>query len=182
MPHDRGRSCIAALLVLLAICGDGQCNPPEPQATFVLKQGWVKFAVRKDGRPVGNVTIEIIDENGVRVASGDTGPESETEFPLPPGASFVVEIKVGDRTADPIRLFKSGRNVEPGRVLLSYGLRPCCRSIKTRDEATVGTPIETPTVPSEEPTRWHLLVPVFAGVLIAGLVAFVFWRRPPWRK
>jgi hypothetical protein len=78
MPHYRGHSCFAVLLVLLAICRDGHCNPAEPQATFLLKDGWVEFALRKDGRPVGSATILIMDEKGVKFAEGETGKEGQT--------------------------------------------------------------------------------------------------------
>jgi hypothetical protein len=178
MPHFRGLSCFVVPLLLLAICRDGHCNPAEPQATFSLKDGWVEFALRKDGRPVANATILIMDERGVKFGEGETGEEGQAAFPLPRGSSFVVEIKAGDRTADPIRLFKSEAGIEPARVLLSYGLRPCCRSIKSRGEAMiVGEQIETPPVPNEDPPPWHLLAPALAGVLIAGVVLSVLWRR-----
>jgi hypothetical protein len=50
----------------------------------------------------------------------------------------------------------------------------------------VGEQIETPPVPNEEPTPWHLLAPALAGVLIAGML--ILWRRygsavgTAWRK
>jgi hypothetical protein len=164
--------------VFLCLGGGAQGQPTEPQAAFTLKNGWVELALRKDGRPVANAAIQIIDEHGLNFGDGETGDEGRAAFPLPPGASFVVEIKAGDRTADPIRLFKCDAGVEPARVLLSYGLRPCCRSIKPAAEATsVAIPNETPSAANEEAMPWHFIVPVFAGVSVAAAVTLMVRRR-----
>jgi hypothetical protein len=178
MPDHRGFSGSVVLLLLLARGGDGHDNASEMHALFSFKDGWVEFSLRKDGRPFANATIQIIDEKGVKFGEGETGEEGETSFPLPSGSSFVVEIKAGQRTADPIRLFKSESGVEPARVLLSYGLRPCCRSIRSRgDVMIVGEKTETPLVPNEDPAFWQFLVPAFAGVVLAAVVAYVAWSR-----
>jgi hypothetical protein len=167
-----------AVLLTLANCGVGHGHPPEPQATFALKNGWVEVTLRKDGRPVANATIEITNQNGRNDGGGETDDEGFAAFPLPPGHSFIVEIKAGDRTADPIRLFKSDAGgVEPACVLLSYGLRPCCRSIKPPSQTlTADEPAETPPA-IEEPTSWHLVVPMCAGFSIAAVAMFMICRR-----
>jgi hypothetical protein len=167
---------LAVILVILGLGGDGICQQAEPQATFTLKNGWVEFALRKDGRPVANATIQVINEHGKNLGDGETGENGQTAFPLPPGASFVVvEIKAGERTADPIRLYKRDSSVEPARVLLSYGLRSCCRSIKPQGEVIiVSEPTETA---HEEPMPWHFAVPVIAGLSVAAAILFVVWRR-----
>jgi hypothetical protein len=165
----------SVLLAFLAI--GGGCHATEPQATFSLKNGWVEVALRKDGRPVANATIEILDQHGAKFGDGETGEEGLTAFPLPPGASFVVEIKAGDKTADPIRLFRNNSHIEPARVLLSYGLRPCCRSIKTPSDVPTNSE-QAETLPAiQEPTPWHLLVPMFAAVSIVALFLFMIYRR-----
>ena len=175
MPPFHRLTCFAVLLVIAAN-SDG--HPAEPQATFSVKKGWVEFALRKEGRPVADATLLILDDNGMKFGEGETAAEGETAFPLPPGASFLVEIKIGDRTADPIRLFRSEAGVEPACVLLSYGLRPCCRSIKSRGEVPiVDEQVETPPAPNDAPMPWHLLVPTFAGVSIAAVALFAVWRR-----
>ena len=169
---------LAVLFVLLASTGNASAHPTEPQATFQLKKGWVEVAIRQDGKPVASATFEIMDEKGVKYGDGETEKDGETAFPLPVGSSFVVEIKTEGRTADPIRLFKTDIGVEPARVLLSYGLRPCCRSIKSRGEgSTVEDESETPT-PTENPTHWLKLASVFAGVsIIVAVVLFLVFRR-----
>jgi hypothetical protein len=178
MSDNRVVACAVVLLAHLGICGDGHCQAAEPQAAFALKHGWVEFALRQDGRPVADAKIQIMDEKGVKFGEGETGAAGETAFPLPPGASFVVEIKAGERIADPIRLFKSAAGVEPVRVLLSYGLRPCCRSIKPRGDMTVAQEqIETKAESNEESIPWHWLAPVFAFVCLDAVVFFLVWRR-----
>jgi hypothetical protein len=169
---------LAVLLVLFASSGSAFAHPTEPQATFQLKKGWVEVAIRKDGKPLESATFEIMDEKGAKFGAGEIDAEGQTAFPLPHGASFIVEIKTGDRTADPIRLFKTDVGVEPARVLLSYGLRPCCRSIKSRgDMPSVEDETQTPA-PTEKPTPWLMLASVFAGVsIIVVTLLFVVLRR-----
>jgi hypothetical protein len=176
MQNHHRLSWLAALFALFF--GGGRCHATEPQADFVLKNGWVEFTLRQDGRPVAHATIQILNEQGKVYAEVEDIDEGRTSFPLPPGASFVVEIKAGDRTADPIRIFKNGSSVEPARVLLSYGLRPCCRSIKPQGDAIiVGDPTDAPSAAAEEAIPWHFLVPVFAGLSISAAVIFMMWRR-----
>jgi len=164
-------------VVLLTLNGESHGHPPEPCATFALKNGRVEFALHKNGRPVANATIQIIDEKGAKFGDGDTGAEGQTAFPLPPGSSFVVEIKAGERTADPIRLFKSTTGVEPARVLLSYGLRPCCRSIKSaRSTVVVANETEAPAA-EEHSTFGRLWAPAVVGVLVFAIGMFLLWRR-----
>jgi hypothetical protein len=125
---------------------------------FVLKRGWVAFTLQQNGQPVPDASVLVIDEGGRQFAEGETGAEGRGEFPLPPGQSFLVEFKVGSRRADPIRLQRSGdgKRVEPANVLLSFGLRPCCRVVSRREQ------VETP---EPSPATSHL-VPVWLQGII----------------
>jgi hypothetical protein len=150
----------------------------EPQVAFTLKKGWVEFAVRRDGKPVADALIHVIDERGNQFAEGETGPDGDAAFPAPPGASFIVEIKTGERTADPIRLFKTAGGVEPARVLLSYGLRPCCRSISRGEPLIVGTPTEPGVAPEESTSVGPWLAGILGGLIAITLLCFAFgWRQ-----
>ena len=169
---------ISWLVFALMFVGIGsRCRASAPHATFAVKDGFVEVTLRQDGKPVANATIEITKQNGMKFGESvvDDGLAS---FFLPPGDSFVVEIKAGDRTADPIRLFKVESSVEPARVLLSYGLRPCCRSIKpANNEKMVGTEIEVPSTTMAESMPWPILVPGVASVLAAAAFWSLFRRR-----
>lgn len=167
-------------MALIAVLGPaGSIWAGEPQVTFALKAGWVDCSVRQDGKPIGGAVIQIQDERGAKFAEGETGPGGETAFPVPAGSSCIVEIKTGERTADPIRLIKTGGRVEPARVLLSYGLRPCCRSKLIKPEPIIaGNPIEAPVEPKES----NCLFAALATALLAAGIAIgqIWWLR--WRS
>src|SRR5581483_2280836 len=126
---------LARLGVLLLAIHAARAAAAEPQAVFVLKNGWVTLALQQDGRPLADAVVEITDERGTKFGEGQTGQDGRAEFPAPRGTSFLVEVKSQGRAADPIRLYKLDAGVAPGRVLLSYGLRPCCRFKAPRDVA-----------------------------------------------
>jgi len=126
--------------VLVPFSARAECHDAEPQASFALKKGWVEVTLRKNGKPLANAKVQVIDEAGKNFADGETGDDGQAAFPMPRGASFAVEIKAGEKTSDPIRLYKSDGGIAPARVLLSYGLRPCCRS-KGRDDTVTVAPI-----------------------------------------
>jgi hypothetical protein len=145
----------------------------EAQATFALKAGWVECSVRQDGKPVGGASLQILDERGVRFAEGETGPNGGTTFPFPAGSSCVVAIKTGKRSADPIRLLRTDCGVEPRRVLLSYGLQPCCRSKITRPEPIIiGFPLDLPSDANEIRILW---ITIAAALIAAGIVLGQIW-------
>jgi hypothetical protein len=133
----------------------------EARVKFAIKDGWVELLLQKDGAPVADALVKVIDEKGRDAATGETGDDGQAAFPMPAGSSLVVEIKIGDRLADPIRLYRTKAGVEPERVLLSYGLRPCCRGRAKSDPVIVGSATAPPDVPEEpSPWRWWWLVPV----------------------
>ena len=153
---------ISCLLILSLIAvGVAPCAAEEPRVAFKLKDGFVEFALRQDGKPIA-ATIDVIDEHGKKIAAGETGPEGESAFPLPGGASFTVEIKAEARTADPIRLYRTKNGIEPARVLLSYGLRPCCRGRAKSEPIIAGAPDEPPAQPEERSSApvWLLAMPI----------------------
>lgn len=114
----------------------------EPQATFAHEAGWIVLTLTHGEQPVGDALIQVYDEAGAMFASGETGANGRGQFPLPRGDSFLVEFKIGDRTADPIRITSTPNGPFPGEVLLSFGLAPCCRVPSggwAAPEATPGT-------------------------------------------
>jgi hypothetical protein len=100
----------------------------EPQVEFEVKDGWVEFVLTRDDKPVPDATVLVFDSGGNKFAEGETGAQGRGLFPLPPGAEFRVEFKVDGRNADMIRLAPVDGRVVPNRVLLSFGLAPCCRT------------------------------------------------------
>jgi len=66
-------------VVLLTLNGESHGHPPEPCATFALKNGRVEFALHKNGRPVANATIQIIDG---RVRNSATATPARKAKPL----------------------------------------------------------------------------------------------------
>ncbi len=167
-------------IMLLLTGGNVLVCAAEPQVTFALKAGWVDCSVRQDGKPIAGAVIQILDERGVKFAEGETGPGGETAFPMPAGSSCIVEIKTGERTADPIRLIKSDGGVEPARVLLSYGLRPLCRSKLIKPEPIIaGFPNEPPVEMKESN---NLLAALAAVLFAAGIViGQIWWLRRRFR-
>lgn len=121
------RFWIAAIVPLAILVFASPAAAREPQVTFVVKDGWVEMTVTQDDKPVADALIRVFSATGHKFAEGETGPGGRGEFPLPPGHSFRVEIKIGDRTADPILLTPIDDHVVPTNVLLSFGLAPCCR-------------------------------------------------------
>lgn len=169
----------SGLAMLLALGIATPVRAAEPRATFALQAGWVDLSVRQDGKPVAGAVIRILDERGMKFAEGETGALGETAFPMPPGASCTVEIKTGERTADPIRLVETGGGVEPARVLLSYGLRPCCRSVLVQAEPIiVGHPVEPPAEWKDSIYPWAVLGAALFGVVAAAAYLWLTRRCP----
>ena len=181
MPRShRDLLCLTGLALLAVSSLSALGRASEPQVTFALKAGWVDCSVRQDGKPVDGAVIQILDERGVKFAEGETGPGGETAFPMPTGSSCIVEIKTGERTADPIRLIKTDGGVEPARVLLSYGLRPCCRSKLIKPEPIIaGFPNEPPVETNES----NYLLAALATVLFAAgfVIGQIWWLRRRYR-
>jgi hypothetical protein len=121
------RFWIAAVVPLATLLFVSPVAAREPQIAFAVKDGWVEITVTHDDKPVADAQVRVITLSGHKFAEGETGPEGRGEFPLPPGTDFRVEIKVGDRNADPIRLTKIDDHVVPTNVLLSFGISPCCK-------------------------------------------------------
>jgi hypothetical protein len=167
----RARNVNLIAITLFAI--GSMASAHEPQAAFVLKGNWVECLVEQDGRPAANAALVILDAQGNKFADGETDDTGLAQFPAPAGSSFTVEIKTaGAKTADPIRIMRAGSRIEPARVLLSYGLRPCCRGLVNRDNSwkSAGPAIS----PSDRLLFW------FAGaaMVCAVLGVIVFVRMP----
>jgi hypothetical protein len=172
---------IAAVVLLATACRPAVAHAAEPQVAFVVADGWVEFALTQDGRPVAGAQVRVFAATGHRYADGETGPEGRGVFPLPPGPSFRVEIKLGDRTADPILLTPVGDHVVPTEVLLSFGLAPCCK-VPSRAGA-FGAGGADPGLPDRPETTGSLPVWVRAagGVAFTVLGVVILWasRRHP---
>lgn len=125
MAGSRFRIAAVALLTL-AFCAATRAG--EPQVAFALKGGWVKFTVTQDDKPVPDAVVRVFNAQGAEFAEGESGPSGRGQFPQPPDGMFRVEIKVQNRTADPIALTPVDGAIVPTNVLLSFGLAPCCRA------------------------------------------------------
>ncbi len=159
----------------LAVFLIARCAAEEPRVAFGLKDGWVELALKQAGKPAAG-SIKVLDERGREFAEGETGDEGQTAFPLPRGASFLLEIKTGPRTADPIRLFKTDAGLEPDRVLLSYGLRPCCRFLARSVTEPIEPPAESPPPSDALPDELWLGAGI-AGLFSAAVVLVMVQRR-----
>ena len=165
------------LALLLVAMTASVAAADEPRAAFALKDGWVELALQQDGKPVADASVQIIDDKGQPFGDGETGPSGQASFPAPRGASFTLEIKAAGRTSDPIRLYMMDQRLEPARVLLSYGLRPCCRFKSQSDTPTEPAPETTPTEPAPSLTKRVLLVAILGGVPLLAAIFFVQKRR-----
>jgi peroxiredoxin len=164
------------LALVLVFAGACCCQAREPDVSFQVKDGWVEFAVQQDGQPCSDVSIHVIDERGMSFARGETGGEGQGVFPLPPGPSFIIELKTGARTADLVCLRKIGDRLEPARLLLSYGLLPCCKS-PVRETATK-TSVEDASSPQQS-SDWLLFAAAILGLLCGmglGVRSLQAWR------
>ena len=170
-------SRFVVLIVGIVWFVDSVTSAAEPHAAFAIKNGWIECALCRDGKPVTDAVIQVLDEKGQNFAEGETGPDGQTAFPVPAGSSFTVEIKAGSRTADPIRLYKIDGGIEPGRVLLSYGLRACCRTKVLNDVKLAGVETEPAPPPSESQTSWMLWSIALAALLGLGLSGYLARRR-----
>lgn len=156
------------VLGLFLVIPGGPCRGAEPQIAFVVADGWVTFKLQQDGQPVAGARVRVLDAQGRQFAEGETGPEGRGLFPLPPGASLMVEVKLGERTADLIRLTRTDDSLVPTQVLLSFGLRPCCRGAKS---------LESPA-PEAHPLARAAWPAGLGGVLIViGTVLLLFEKK-----
>lgn len=175
----RSRACLQARNVsigcLIALLAIGDLFAHEPQAAFALKGGWVECKVEQDGRPLGNAGLVILDGHGNKFADGETDDSGLGQFPAPAGASFTLEIKTGTKTSDPIRLLKVGSRIEPATVLLSYGLRPCCRGLVNRDTSWKAAGKVAPS--GDELLYW-----IVGAVAVCALLGAVVFMRMPKRR
>lgn len=172
------RFWIAAVVLLATVVFVSPVAAGEPQVAFVVKDGWVEFTLAQDDKPVPDAQVRVFTTNGHKFAEGETGPGGRGEFPLPPGHSFRVEIKIGDRTADPILLTPIDDHVVPTNVLLSFGLAPCC---KLPSRGTFGTESRDQSQPASVLGSIPIWVQATGGIAFTILGALILWmsRRHP---
>lgn len=165
---------IATIVCAMLIVASAQAS--EPVVAFAANGGFLEMTLTHDGKAIEAI-VELRDEKGVPIV-GETD-KGEATIPLPAGESYVIEIKTGERTADPIRLYRTATGVEPSRVLLSYGLRPCCRSKVVREPIIAGAP-DPPPVELEDAVwwDWRLGLAIFVGVWLAVIVFLFVVLRP----
>lgn len=107
----------------------------EPQIAFTLEDGWVSFTLTRDGQPVPNARVIVFNRYGGKHAEGETGAEGGGIFPMPRDPECWVEVTVGDRIAERIRLQLIKDRVIPSPVLLRFEILPCCRLPTANAEA-----------------------------------------------
>lgn len=169
---------IAAVVLLATAFSPASVLAAEPRVAFSVKDGWVEFTLTHDDKPVADAQVRMFTTNGHKFAEGETGPGGRGEFPLPPGHSFRIEIKVGDRTADPILLTPIDDHVVPTNVLLSFGLAPCC---KVPSRGTFGTESPGQSRPASPPGSIPIWLQAAGGIAFIILGALILWvsRRHP---
>lgn len=168
---NHSRLWIAAVVLLATVSDATPALATEPQVVFGVKDGWVEFSLTQDDKPVADALVRVFTTDGHRFAEGETGPGGRGLFPLPPGHSFRVEIKVGDRTSDSILLTPIDDHVVPTNVLLSFGLAPCCR-VPSRGMFGSGEQ-EVPSTTS--PASTPIWAQVVCSVLFTALGVSIIW-------
>ena len=169
------RFWIAAVVLLATVVFVSPVAAGEPQVAFVVKDGWVEFTLAQDDKPVPDAQVRVFTTNGHKFADGETGPGGRGLFPLPRGHFFLVEIKIGDRTADPILLTPIDNHVVPTNVLLSFGLAPCCK-VPSRGmfgSEVQDAPTTSPTATS--PGSFPIWAQVVCSVLFTALGISIIW-------
>jgi len=154
------------LLLLLAPTTVGAT---EPQIAFVVEGPFAKFKLAQDGQPVEG-TIRVFDGAGNSFAEGES-EGGRGGFPVPRGDVFTLEVKIGDRSADAITLTRDGNTITPANVLLSFGLKPCCR-VPSRG---VYRPGDTPAAGSLP--MWLMAGGAGLSILVGSALVF-FALRP----
>ena len=166
------RFWIAAVVLLATVVFVSPVAAGEPQVAFVVKDGWVEFTLAQDDKPVPDAQVRVFTTNGHKFAEGETGPGGRGEFPLPPGHSFRVEIKLGDRTADPILLTPIDNHVVPTNVLLSFGLAPCC---KVPSRGMFGTESPDQSRPASPTGSIPIWLQAAGGIAFTVFGALILW-------
>ena len=175
MNRRRLKHCLVPLVVTFLAAAPAYGRDPE--AAFHVKDNWLEFEIRQDGLPCGKVEVQVIDDHGKSFASGEAGDDGQGAFPLPPGKSLILEFKTAGKKADHVFLRRTAEGVEPSRVLLSYGLLPCCRTATAEKKLAPAPEKKGAGNPSFQPTRWLLFTAGLVGVVFA-LTQLV--RRRPW--
>jgi hypothetical protein len=171
MNQNRSLIRVWAAIAVLAIPAHA-LEAAEPQAHFSLKQGWVEMTLRQADQPVPGATVRVLDANTAQFSEGETNAAGKTEFPIPRGPGFIVEIHLGEREADLIWIERTTSGIEPENLLLSFGLHPCCRMPTA---VTVSQPVGD--VPAA--SRWPFLIKAVGASLLAisGLLVLAWSRR-----
>lgn len=143
----------------------------EPRVSFSLKAGWLHFDLTQEGKPIADALVTVYDAQGQKTAEGDSGTDGKGEFPLPSGPKSSIEFKIGKRLSDPVAVRSAAGGVYPPQVSLSFGLRPCCRSVaKTVPRPEQGA-VGVASAPALD--RWIWVVPAtlfLGGALLVLLV------------
>jgi hypothetical protein len=175
----------AAVLLLVPGTGAGRAATTGPQAAFTVEDGWVKVIVHKDEAPVGIAHIRVYNDAEQQISDGETDERGNgTLFPVS-DSSCRIGVTINSKECDLIPLRIHGTRVEPSRVLLTFGTRPCCRALaalrrsaNSSREGQVDEP--EPARPRED---WVAATAAAGGffLLAAGVVLIVFRRggRPP---
>jgi hypothetical protein len=166
---------IKVLVIAAVVSFTTPADAAEPQVAFGVKNGWVEFTLMHDDKPVADAQVRVITTNGHTFAEGETGPQGRGEFPLPPGHSFRVENKIGDRTADPILLTPIDDHVVPTNVLLSFGLAPCCKVPSRGMFVSGGQEVPSTTPPATSPGSIPIWAQVACSVLFTALGVSIIW-------
>jgi len=159
---SEGSAVVCRTLLALSVLALPAVAAAEPRVAFTVEDGWLRFAVRQDDKPVADAAVSVFTEQGAPWAKGETGDNGKGGFPLPRGDEVLVELKLGEKTADLITLRRTGDGVEPAEVLVTFGLRPCCR-VPSRG----GVYQPGPDVSPASSGRW-LAWTVMSGCLLVG--------------
>jgi hypothetical protein len=177
---------VGVLTFVLAAFAQAPHSPPptlhsslrEPQIAFQVKGKWLSLTVTQAGQPLPDVGVEVFSATAQKFAAGETDDAGQGQFPLPPGPYCHLEVRVGVRVADTIKLQLLGDRVLPGAVLLSFGLKPCCR-VPSR-----GSTWANATQASSGPTGLPLLARglLSGGFVLVGVLLVVVAGRQYWQN
>lgn len=113
---------------------------PAPEVAFAFDDGDVRLMLTSAGKPVPVAIVKAYTGGEALHADGEI-EEGVGRFPLPKRGACLVGITINGKECDLIPIHRHGDKVIPGRVSLTFGTRPCCRTVAVPRE---GQPTTTP--------------------------------------
>jgi hypothetical protein len=159
------------LAVTLALAG------AKPEVSFSAEGGFVTLRLEGPAGPIADAIIKAYDHVEFVFAEGETDEAGIGTFPAPAGGVCRIGITIKGKECDLIPLHVRPDAVDPPRVQLTFGTRPCCRFAVKRS-ARDWSPLDDE--PGPPPDRTALLFAT--GGAFVGVAAAMFLIIRPWAR